>query len=164
MTHAMFLSSPVAGVNPQAYVVLLSHVQEHVGMLARDQVTAFFQEAAQQAMAAGEPVPQIAPDLIESTVAQQAAQIMKDIMPLIKPAQNQDPLVDIRQQELENSQMEIQRKMMNDQMDFQIDREKLQQAYELAQQRINTQEEIAASRNDVNVYRINTQAALSRNK
>ena len=133
-------------------------------MLARDQVTAFFQNAAQQAMAAGEMVPQIAPEVIESAVAQQAGEVMKQIMPMVQPAQQQDPLVGIRQQELENSQMEIQRKTMNDQMDFQIDQAKLQQAYDLAQQRIGLQEDIAAARNDVNVYRINTQAALSRNK
>ena len=164
MTHAMFLSSQVGAANPQAFMLLLSHVQEHIGMLARDQVTAFFQEAAKQAMAAGEPVPQIAPDLVESTVAQQTSQIMKEIMPMLQPAQQQDPLVAIRQQELENSQMEVQRKMMNDQMDFQIDQAKLQQAYELAQQRQALQSDIAEARNDVNVYRINTQAALSRNK
>ena len=164
MTHAMFLSSQVGAANPQAFMLLLSHVQEHIGMLARDQVTAFFQEAAKQAMAAGEPVPQIAPDLVESTVAQQTSQIMREIMPMLQPAQQQDPLVAIRQQELENSQMEVQRKMMNDQMDFQIDQAKLQQAYELAQQRQALQSDIAEARNDVNVYRINTQAALSRNK
>jgi len=164
MTHGMFLSSQVGGANPQAFMLLLSHVQEHIGMLARDQVMAFFQEAGKQAMAAGEPVPQIAPDLVESTVAQQTSQIMKEIMPMIQPAQQQDPLVAIRQQELENSQMEVQRKMANDQMDFQMDQAKLQQAYELAQQRQALQEEIAAARNDVNVYRINTQAALSRDK
>ena len=115
-------------------------------------------------MAAGEPVPQIAPDLVESTVAQQTGEIMQEIMPMLQPAQQQDPLVAIRQQELENSQMEVQRKMANDQMDFQIDQAKLQQAYELAQQRQALQSEIAEARNDVNVYRINTQAALSRNK
>ena len=164
MTHAMFLSSQVGAANPQAFMLLLSHVQEHIGMLARDQVAAFFQEAAKQAMAAGEPVPQIAPDLVESTVAQQTSQIMREIMPMLQPAQQQDPLVAIRQQELENSQMEVQRKMMNDQMDFQIDQAKLQQAYELAQQRQALQSDIAEARNDVNVYRINTQAALSRNK
>ena len=164
MTHAMFLSSQVGAANPQAFMLLLSHVQEHIGMLARDQVAAFFQEAAKQAMAAGEPVPQIAPDLVESTVAQQTSQIMKEIMPMLQPAQQQDPLVAIRQQELENSQMEVQRKMMNDQMDFQMDQAKLQQAYELAQQRQALQADIAEARNDVNVYRINTQAALSRNK
>ena len=164
MTHAMFLSSQVGAANPQAFMLLLSHVQEHIGMLARDQVMAFFQEAAKQAMAAGEQVPQIAPDLVESTVAQQTSQIMREIMPMLQPAQQQDPLVAIRQQELENSQMEVQRKMTNDQMDFQMDQAKLQQAYELAQQRQALQSDIAGARNDVNVYRINTQAALSRNK
>tara|TARA_A100001011_G_scaffold93874_1_gene98794 strand:+ start:1028 stop:3412 length:2385 start_codon:yes stop_codon:yes gene_type:complete len=164
MTHAMFLSSPVGAANPQAFMLLLSHVQEHIGMLARDQVMAFFQEAGRQAMAAGEPVPQLAPDLVESTVAQQTSQIMKEIMPMLQPAQQQDPLIAIRQQELENSKMEVERKMTNDQMDFQMDQAKLQQAYELAQQRQALQEDIAGARNDVNVYRINTQAALSRNK
>ena len=57
----------------------------------------------------------------------------------------------------------------NDQMDFQIDQAKikLQQAYELAQQRHGIYSRrfgtTAEARNDVNVYRINTQAALSRN-
>ena len=55
---------------------------------------------------------------------------------------------------------EIQRKSMNDMMNFQVDQAKLQQAYELAQQRTKTQEQIAEDRNDVNIYRINTQAAL----
>jgi len=49
-------------------------------------------------------------------------------------------------------------------MNFQIDQEKLRQAYELAQQRTQTQEQIADDRNDVNIYRINTQAALKRTK
>ena len=45
-------------------------------------------------------------------------------------------------------------------MDFQIDQAKLQQAFDLAQQRKETQEQIAEDRNDVNIYRINTQASL----
>ena len=53
--------------------------------------------------------------------------------------------------------------MVWNQMNFQIDQAKLQQAYELAQQRTKTQAQIAEDRNDVNIYRINTQAALKRN-
>ena len=45
-------------------------------------------------------------------------------------------------------------------MGFQVDQAKLQQTFELAQQRQNLQEKIAEDRNDVNIYRINTQAAL----
>ena len=81
-------------------------------------------------------------------------------MPVIEPAQKPDPLVDIRQKELENDTAEIQRKSLNDMMNFQVDQAKLQQAYDLAQQRTKTQEQIAEDRNDVNIYRINTQASL----
>ena len=128
-------------------------------MLARDQVAAFFQNAMQQAQAAGEPVPQISPDFVESAVAQQTGEIMKQVMPMLTPAQQPDPLVQIRQQELNNDTAEIQRKMMNDQMDFQIDQARLQQAYELAQQRQQLQKDIAEDRADVNIYRINMAAA-----
>ena len=158
--HAMFLSNMVSQANPQGFLLLQSHVQEHVGMLARDQVTKFFQKMMEEAMMKGEEVPQIAPEAIEAVVSQQIGEILKEIMPMIEPAQKPDPLVDIRQKELQNDTTEIQRKTMNDMMGFQVDQAKLQQTFELAQQRQNLQEKIAEDRNDVNIYRINTQAAL----
>jgi len=54
--------------------------------------------------------------------------------------------------------------MQNDVMDFQIDQAKLQQAADLAMQRMQIQQGIADDRNEVNVYRINTQANLARNR
>ena len=54
--------------------------------------------------------------------------------------------------------------MQNDVMDFQIDQAKLQQAANLAMERMQVQQGIAEDRNDVNLYRINTQAALARNR
>jgi len=81
---------------------------------------------------------------------------------MMQMPQQQDPLVAIRQQELQNDTMELQRKSMNDQMDFQIDQAKLQQAFDLAQQRMKMQEQIADDRADVNIYRINMAAAQKR--
>jgi hypothetical protein len=158
--HAVFLSNLAAQTNPQGYALLQSHVQEHVGLLARDQVTKFFQTAMQEAMARGEQVPPPPPEAIEAAISQQIGEILREVMPVIEPAQKPDPLVDIRQKELENDTAEIQRKAINDLMDFQIDQAKLQQAFDLAQQRKETQEQIAEDRNDVNIYRINTQASL----
>ncbi len=83
---------------------------------------------------------------------------------MLKPQTPPDPLVQIRQQELQNDTTEIQRKMQNDAMDFQIDQAKLQQAYDMAVQRRVLQEQIANDRNEVNVYRINTQADLKRER
>ena len=160
MAHAMFLSNMVSQANPQGFLLLQSHVQEHISMLARDQVLTFFQKMMQEAMMKGEQIPPPTPDVIEATISQQIGEILKEIMPKIEPAQKPDPLVDIRQKELQNDTAEIQRKTMNDMMGFQVDQAKLQQAFELAQQRQNLQEKIAEDRNDVNIYRINTQAAL----
>ena len=160
MAHAMFLSNMVSQANPQGFLLLQSHVQEHISMLARDQVLTFFQKMMQEAMMKGEQIPPPTPDVIEATISQQIGEILKEIMPKIEPAQKPDPLVDIRQKELQNDTAEIQRKTMNDMMGFQVDQAKLQQTFELAQQRQNLQEKIAEDRNDVNIYRINTQAAL----
>ncbi len=133
-------------------------------MFARDIVGEVLKQKAQEAQQMGQMVPQIDPAVVEAMVAQQAADTLEQLAPILQSTDQQDPLVQIRQQELENDQIEIQRKMQNDMMDFQVDQAKLQQAYELAQQRMQTQQGIADDRNDVNVYRINTQAALSRNK
>ncbi len=162
--HAALIQSPAIQNNPQAFLVLQSHIQEHVSMFARDIVGEVLKQKAQEAQQMGQMVPQIDPAVVEAMVAQQAADTLEQLAPILQSTDQQDPLVQIRQQELENDQIEIQRKMQNDMMDFQVDQAKLQQAYELAQQRMQTQQGIADDRNDVNVYRINTQAALSRNK
>ena len=156
--HVVMLSSQTSQANPQGYIMLQAHVQEHVGMMARDQVTTFFQKSMEAAQAAGQQVPQIDPAAVEAAIAQQVGEILNEIMPSLQPPTPEDPLVEIRKKELENDTAELQRKTMNDQMDFQIDQAKLQQAYELAQQRQKLQENIADDRNDVNIYRINMAA------
>jgi len=160
--HAAMLQQPATATNPQAFMMLQAHVQEHVAMHARDLVQEMFNGVLQQAQMQGEVVPQIDPAALEAAVAQQIADTTEQLAPLLSPPQQPDPLVAIRQQELQNDTQEIQRKAMNDAMDFQIDQAKLMQAYDLAQQRQRLQEQIAEDRNLVNVYRIDTQADLKR--
>jgi hypothetical protein len=162
--HIAFLSTPAGQANPQTFILLQAHTQEHIGMMARDQVVKFFQESIKAAQLAGQPVPQLDPDAVEAAIAQQTGEILKEVMPSLQPQQQTDPLVEIRKQELENDTAELQRKAMKDQMNFQIDSAKLQQAYELAQQRQALQENIADDRNDVNIYRINMASANRGNK
>ncbi len=162
--HVMALKNPASQLNPQGFIMLHSHIQDHVAALARDQVKMFFEKLNEEAVMRGEPPAQIANEMVDAAIAQQVINIMEQIMPEMMPQQQPDPLVAIRQQELQNDQMEIQRKMQNDQMDFQIDQAKLTQAMQLAQQRMGLQQNIANDRNDVNIYRINTQANLKRER
>ena len=160
--HVAMIQSPAIQANPQAFLILQAHIQEHVSIFARDVIKEMLEKGIQEAMAAGQQPPQINPDAAEAAVAQQIATTLEQLAPMLKPQTPPDPLVQIRQQELQNDTTEIQRKMQNDAMDFQIDQAKLQQAYDLAMQRQALQEQIAGDRNDVNVYRINTQADLKR--
>jgi len=162
--HIPFLANPASQANPQGYLMLHAHVQDHIGMMARDQVTTFFQKSIEAAQAAGQPVPQIDPAAVEAAIAQQVGEILNELLPSLAPQTPEDPLVEIRKKELENDTAELQRKTMNDQMNFQVDTAKIQQAYDLAQQRQKLQESIADDRNDVNVYRINMAAASRGNK
>ena len=162
--HIPFLANPASQANPQGYLMLHAHVQDHIGMMARDQVTTFFQKSVEAAQMEGQPVPQINPAAVEAAIAQQTGEILNELLPSLAPQAPEDPLVEIRKKELENDTAELQRKTMNDQMNFQVDSAKIQQAYDLAQQRQRLQEEIANDRNDVNVYRINMAAASRGNK
>ena len=162
--HAALIQSPAIQANPQAQLLLQAHIQEHVSMFAKDIVEEVFTQSAQQAQMRGEPIPQIDQPVIDAMIAQQIAETLEQLAPLLQPNQPQDPLVTLRQQELQNDQVDIERKMQNDMMDFQIDQAKLQQSADLALQRMQMQQGIANQRNDVNVYRINTQAELARNR
>jgi hypothetical protein len=162
--HITLLSSQASQANPQGYIMLQAHVQEHVGMMARDQITKFFQKAMEAAQLQGKQPPQLDPSAVEAAIAQQIGEILTELMPSLAPPTPEDPLVEIRKKELENDTAELERKKTNDQLDFQIDQARLQQAYDLAQERQKLQENIADDRNDVNIYRINTAAAGRANK
>jgi hypothetical protein len=111
--HAALIQSPALQGNPNAFMVLQGHIQDHVAMFARDIVTEVLKKKIQEAQQRGEVIPQIDPSVIEAMVAQQIADTLEQLGP---------------------------------------------------QQRMQAQKEIADDRSDVNIYRINTQAALSRNK
>ena len=162
--HAALLQSPAIRTNPQAELIIQAHIQEHVALFARDIVEAVLQDATNNSLRAGEQLPQMDASIVDAMVAQQIADTLEQLSPLLQSGAAKDPLVEIRQQELQNDQIEIQRKMQNDVMDFQMDQAKLQQAADLALERMQLQQGIADERNEVNVYRINTQAELARQR
>ena len=80
--HAAMLQQPATATNPQAFMMLQSHVQEHIAMHSRDLVQEMFQELGAQAQAQGEPIPEVDPDALEAAVAQQVADTTEELAPL----------------------------------------------------------------------------------
>jgi len=105
--------------------------------------------------------PQIPPDQIEARVAQVETELLKEVMPLLtykgSGGEEQDPLVNIRMQELAIKQMEAQQKADLDQAKLELEALKMDQQAVADSARLELQEQIADERNDVNRERIDVQ-------
>jgi hypothetical protein len=102
---------------------------------------------------------QVNPDQIESRIAQIEAQLVQELTAMLgpPPGQQQDPLVAIRQQELQIKAEESDRRAMTDQMKLTLDQEKLRQQAMTDAAKLELTEQIADDRADVNRERIDVQ-------
>ena len=144
-THSAFLQDPNVQKNPVAAQVLMAHMQEHLAMKYKQQVE---QILGFQLPAEG----QILPPEQEAMLAQASAQATQQIAQMAQQAAGTgqfDPIVQLKQQELQIQQAEVQRKAMADQQRAQLEAAKLQQQAEIKQAEIESDEDIAALRANV---------------
>ena len=174
--HMAFMKTPLVSTSPQVMGTFYSHVMEHVSQKSRLMVTAEIEGIIAQAqlaaqsgaidpVAAQQQIAQVQQDMqdpgqMEKLISLQMEKIMAEILPGLLPAGNDpmsDPLVQIRMQELALKEKDLQRKTEEDQGEMLIELQKMQQQAASAAARIESQEEIADNRNDVNRERIQVQ-------
>ena len=166
--HISLLELSILQQTPSVLAALFSHVLQHVNMKARTMVQMEMQAQQQQTamlsqMGAVPPMmqPQIPPDQIEARVAQVETELLKEVMPLLtykgSGGEEQDPLVNIRMQELAIKQMEAQQKADLDQAKLELEALKMDQQAVADSARLELQEQIADDRNEVNRERIDVQ-------
>ena len=157
--HRIFMSSMLVRANPQATTLLQAHVMEHISLLAREEIEAQNQQIIEQeAQRYGGKLP---PELQQQFQQQLEIQVADRISDLIgemfveeqeaMAGQGQDPLIGLKQQELQLKAQDIQRKAQNDQQKIEIDAAKLEQQAKLAQDKIDSNEDIAQLRANVNL-------------
>jgi hypothetical protein len=103
--HIPFLANPASQANPQGYLMLHAHVQEHVGLMARDQVTTFFQKSMEAAQQAGQQPPPLDPDAVEAAIAQQIGEILTELLPELAPTPPEDPWLRLERKSLRMIQL-----------------------------------------------------------
>ena len=144
-THSAFIQDPNIQKNGVAVQVLMAHMQEHLGMKYRQQVEQIL----------GAPLPQegqVMSPQQEALLAQATAQATQQISQMAQQAAGTgqfDPIVKLKEQELQIQQAEVQRKAMADQQKAQLDAAKLQQDAQLKREEIMSDEDIAALRANV---------------
>jgi hypothetical protein len=136
--HAEFMFTRMVQINPQLYAMLQAHVSEHISLLVNEQMqqkyAQQFQEL-QQAMQQAQQNPQAMQQLQQqqdqlvnqqaSEQAQMEAQMTKQLAADEEARisrESQDPLVKLKQQEIDLKAMETQARLQKDMM---VDAEKL---------------------------------------
>ena len=174
--HMAFMKTPLVMTSPQVMGTFYAHVMEHVSQKARQMVTAEIEQIIAQAqlaaqsgaidpMAAQRQIAEVQqnmqdPAQMEQLISMQMEKLMAEILPGLLPTGNDpmnDPLVQIRMQELALKQQDLQRKTEEDQGQMLLELQKMQQRAATDAARIESQEDIAQNRNDVNRERIDVQ-------
>ena len=109
--HMAFMATRMVQINPQVYALMQSHISDHISFKAKAEVKAIMMENPQmQQMAQGDP--QQFEIMFESEVAKAAARITQELAQteMQANAAKQDPLVRIKQQEIDLRAMDLQRK------------------------------------------------------
>jgi hypothetical protein len=161
--HRAFFSSALVKQNPQTLMILQSHIMEHVSLQAREEVE---QEMAKefealQAQAGGELPPEQQnemQELVESKIAERIVEMTTEMVTeeqQMMAEQGEDPLVQLKQQEIDIKAQDLQRKTAYDEGKMSLDALKLAQNEELAEAKMDSQEDIAQLRANVNLQKQN---------
>jgi hypothetical protein len=161
--HRALMSSFLVKNNPQVMAILQSHIMEHVSIQAREEVEEESKPEIDQITAQyGGQIPEElqlqVQERIESQVAEKVAEMTDEMVQEEAEAvqeMNEDPLVGLKQQEIDLRAQDIQRKAMLDEAQIGINEKKLQQTAKIAQDRIDSQEDIAQLRANVNLSKQN---------
>jgi len=108
--HMAFMASRMVQINPQVYALLQSHISDHISFKAKAQVKEMMMQNPEMTQLAQQD-PQQFEILFEAEVAKVAAQITSDLVKSEQATQNkEDPLIKIKQQEIDLRAMDLQRK------------------------------------------------------
>ena len=157
--HRAFFSSFLIKNNPPVMSILQSHIMEHVSLQCREEVEQELKPEMEklQRQFGGE-IPEEEQikmqELLESKVAERIVEMTEAMVTEEQEAmqqQGEDPLIALKQQEISIKAGDLQRKTTMDQGRLGIDQARLDQTGEIAEAKMDSQEDIAQLRANVNL-------------
>ncbi|NBT76411.1 MAG: hypothetical protein EBT15_10685 [Betaproteobacteria bacterium] len=155
VNHLIFLQSPLVQSMPQTVVNLMKHIMEHIRIKAEETVEAelFMQYGT-------DPEGMVSGLQREAMIALKEAQFYQEAKQMQEQLagggqQQEDPLVKLKEQELQINAQREQARAQEAQARLQLDSQKAQEQVRMEQARIDSQENIADQRTDVALQRVN---------
>ena len=161
-THLSIMSTPTVQMNPQVMSILQGHIQEHIGLLAEQQASQMVMEQAGPEVQQNPEAMQMLKPAIDRQAAMLIAELTEQYAQTVEPvSEGTDPLVDIRNQELQLKAADLQRKSDEFQAKQQLDREQEAADMLLAQERLNLQRDALEDKTRVAEDRVQTQRDIA---
>jgi len=147
--HMAFMQSRMVQINPQVYALLQSHISDHVSFKAKAQVKEMIMQNPEMAQMAQQD-PQQFEIMFEAEVAKVAAQITQELVQSEMASQNkEDPLIKIKQQEIDLRAMDLQRKAEETKFRADQENQRAAQRLEFDYDRLSQQDEQSDERLEV---------------
>jgi hypothetical protein len=151
IAHSSFIKSRMVQINPMVYALLQAHISEHLSFKARALIIQELQ-GKPETLKLQQDNPQAFLVITESLVADKIAQLTSELQLLESAEEKKDPLVQLKQQEIDLRALDMQRKIQehvdkeervmgefNEKMD--LERMKREDAEEASEERIRIAEE-----------------------
>ena len=144
-----FMASRMVQINPQVYALLQSHISDHISFKAKAQVKEMVMQNPEMAQMAQQD-PQQFEIMFEAEVAKVAAQITSELVQTENANQNkEDPLIKIKQQEIDLRAMDLQRKAEETKFRADQENQRAAQRLEFDYDRLATQDQQSDERLEV---------------
>jgi len=148
--HMAFMATRMVQINPQVYALLQSHISDHISWKARQEVEQMISQNPQMAEMR-QADPKQFRIVFDAEVAKKAAQITQELAQseMQANANKQDPLVRIKQQEVDLKAMDMQRKAEETKFKAEKEDERLADRLDFEYDRLATQDSQSDERLEV---------------
>ena len=148
--HSIFMQTRMVQINPQVYALMQSHISDHISFKATNEVNMMVQQDP-NLMAMMQTNPQQMQSEVNKMIARRIVEITSQLQQAEAQAgmNQQDPLVRLKQQEIDLRAMDLQRKVQEAQMKEagQFERQEAELAFDV--QKLRSQENAQQDRLDV---------------
>jgi len=143
--HASFMQSRMVQVNPMVYALLQGHISEHISFKAQGEIGAMVAESQEMSMMAQQD-PTGFQIQFNAMVAKRVAELTAQLIQVEGGSQQVDPLVALKQRELDLKAMDIQRRAQENQQDMIRKETELEERIDIERMKLENQEEQAKER------------------
>ena len=143
--HRAFMSTRMVQINPQVYTALQAHISEHVSLKAQGEIGAMISDDAMMQMKL-QSDPQGAQVEINAMIARRVSELTIELAQSEAMGQKQDPLVMLKQRELDLRAMDLQRKADQDMISNEIKENEIDERLDIEKMKLEDRQDQAAER------------------